>query len=102
MSMVGFFLVGICMSVGHHLYYHSLEGDQVGTESQQQWSLRFEPFIQPNFPGILLTVPHAYLTSKFQIRDSICVYYPSQSSSLGRDSIYAMALENFEANGDLD
>lgn len=38
--MVTLFLAGISAAAGHHAYYASLDHDQVGAESQQQWSLR--------------------------------------------------------------
>jgi hypothetical protein len=40
-SMVTFFLLGVFMSVGHHLYYSSLVGQVVGNVNDQQTALRF-------------------------------------------------------------
>jgi hypothetical protein len=39
--MVGSFLIGLAMAIGHHSYYASLSGDLVGNTDDQQWALRF-------------------------------------------------------------
>ena len=51
--MIFFFFVGIIASLGHHGYYSSLHGDRVGTEAQQQWSLRFVTFYNPILLSLL-------------------------------------------------
>lgn len=38
--MTALLLLGVATACSHHGYYTSLNHDQVGTESQQQWSLR--------------------------------------------------------------
>ncbi|RFU31192.1 hypothetical protein B7463_g5137, partial [Scytalidium lignicola] len=40
LSMVISLLAGILFAIGHHLFYHSLNGRIVGSTSSQQWSLR--------------------------------------------------------------
>jgi hypothetical protein len=44
LSMVGCFIVGTIMALGHHLYYNSLKGDLVGNPDEQQRKLRSGPF----------------------------------------------------------
>lgn len=39
-TMISLFLLGVGSSLGHHLYYASLEGRQVGGMDEQQWALR--------------------------------------------------------------
>lgn len=39
-TMASFFLFGVLTSYMHHLYYHYLDGKQVGNDRQQQWALR--------------------------------------------------------------
>lgn len=39
-TMVTFFLVGVFVSVGHHLYYHSLVGQAVGDNTDQELVIR--------------------------------------------------------------
>lgn len=41
-TMVACFLLGVLTSLGHHLYYSSLDGDLVGDVDDQQRRLRFE------------------------------------------------------------
>lgn len=41
-TMVAFFLFGIIASISHHVYYSSLDGNQVGNDNSQQWALRLE------------------------------------------------------------
>src|SRR3978361_55989 len=31
----------VCLAVGHHCYYHLLDGQAVGSSDDQQWSLRY-------------------------------------------------------------
>jgi hypothetical protein len=38
--MVTLFFVGLFAAVGHHVFYMSLDGDQVGSQNQQEWNLR--------------------------------------------------------------
>lgn len=38
--MVGYLLVGIGFALGHHLYWYSLEGTVVPSETDQEWSKR--------------------------------------------------------------
>lgn len=38
--MIVTFFAGLLLSVGHHLYYHSLDGQVVGNSQRQQWALR--------------------------------------------------------------
>jgi hypothetical protein len=38
--MVTLFFIGLFSAVGHHTFYTSLNGDQVGSQSQQEWNLR--------------------------------------------------------------
>lgn len=38
--MIGTFLAGVLLAVGHHLYYQSLRGQRVGNSQRQQWALR--------------------------------------------------------------
>ncbi|KAI9164065.1 formylmethionine deformylase-like protein [Paramyrothecium foliicola] len=38
--MISFLLSGILLSLGHHLYYSSLDGKEVLTTIEQQWALR--------------------------------------------------------------
>lgn len=40
-AMLLSYIVGICLAVGHHLYYTMLDGDVVGSTDRQQWSLRY-------------------------------------------------------------
>ncbi|KAH9203863.1 hypothetical protein DL95DRAFT_320599 [Leptodontidium sp. 2 PMI_412] len=40
-SMIAFFLVGVLMCIGHHLYYTSLVGQVVGNVDDQQTALRY-------------------------------------------------------------
>jgi hypothetical protein len=34
-------IAGCALSVGHHLYYTSMNGKEAGSSSDQAWSLRF-------------------------------------------------------------
>lgn len=38
--MTGAFIAGVSCAVGHHLYYESLNGQEVGDSNRQQWALR--------------------------------------------------------------
>lgn len=38
--MIGLFVVGIVMAVGHHFYYQSLDGAIVSSDTRQEWALR--------------------------------------------------------------
>jgi hypothetical protein len=40
LSMIMSMLAGIVLAIGHHYFYHSLNGRIVGSVSSQQWSLR--------------------------------------------------------------
>lgn len=40
-GMVGFCLCGIVFSIGHHVYYKSLNGKRVGNDNEQQWAIRY-------------------------------------------------------------
>lgn len=46
--MTGAFVVGVLFAVGHHLFYQSLDGQEVGDSDRQQWSLRY---LGQNIPG---------------------------------------------------
>jgi len=39
--MICFALVGISIALGHHFYFSSLDGTVAGSETRQQWALRF-------------------------------------------------------------
>ena len=39
--MIGSFLLGTGLAIGHHIYYQSLNGQAVGSFDRQQWSLRY-------------------------------------------------------------
>ncbi|MCJ1469699.1 hypothetical protein MMC07_008335 [Pseudocyphellaria aurata] len=39
--MTGLFIAGVFFAIGHHLYYDSLNGQEVGHLKRQQWPLRF-------------------------------------------------------------
>ncbi|MCJ1468035.1 hypothetical protein MMC07_006661 [Pseudocyphellaria aurata] len=39
--MTGLFIAGVFFAIGHHLYYKSLDGQEVGDLKRQQWPLRF-------------------------------------------------------------
>lgn len=38
--MVFLFVAGIAFAVGHHIFYHSLDGTLVTSTSQQEWTIR--------------------------------------------------------------
>lgn len=38
--MIGLFVVGIVLAVGHHFYYQSLDGTTVSSDTRQEWALR--------------------------------------------------------------
>lgn len=38
--MVTLFFVGLFAAVGHHVFYTSLDDNQVGSQNQQEWNLR--------------------------------------------------------------
>ncbi|KAL2812286.1 hypothetical protein BJX63DRAFT_443512 [Aspergillus granulosus] len=38
--MIGFVMCGMALSVGHHLYYHSLDDTLVNSVNQQTWAIR--------------------------------------------------------------
>ena len=40
MLMVLLFIAGIAFAVGHHIFYHSLDGTLVTSTSQQEWTIR--------------------------------------------------------------
>jgi hypothetical protein len=58
-SMVAFFFFGVLASLMHHVYYHSLDGKQVGNDTEQQWALRFvATIINHNWhEGSILGIP---------------------------------------------
>ncbi|MCJ1467049.1 hypothetical protein MMC07_005671 [Pseudocyphellaria aurata] len=39
--MTGLFIAGVFFAIGHHFYYESLHGQEVGDMKRQQWPLRF-------------------------------------------------------------
>jgi hypothetical protein len=39
--MVVSLLCGIALTIGHHSYYNTLNGQEVGSSERQQWSLRY-------------------------------------------------------------
>ena len=39
--MVVSLLCGVALTVGHHTYYKTLDGQEVGSSDSQQWSLRY-------------------------------------------------------------
>lgn len=39
-SMIGAFLAGLSTAIAHHVYYHSLDGQVVGSSERQQWALQ--------------------------------------------------------------
>lgn len=39
--MLVLFGVGFMSAVGHHIFYTTLNGDQVGNQTKQEWSLRY-------------------------------------------------------------
>jgi len=38
--MIGLFVVGIVLALGHHFYYQSLDGTVVSSDTRQEWALR--------------------------------------------------------------
>jgi hypothetical protein len=40
-SMILALLLGISLAIGHHFYYNWLDGQDVGSIEQQQWSFRY-------------------------------------------------------------
>lgn len=40
--MTGAFFAGVFFAIGHHLYYDSLNGQEVGDSKRQQWPLRYD------------------------------------------------------------
>lgn len=38
--MIGLFVVGIALALGHHFYYQSLNGTLVTSDTRQEWAIR--------------------------------------------------------------
>ena len=71
--MLVFFIVGVLFALGHHLYYQSLDGTTVNSESQQVWAIRIGTalaFLQKTTLGAALGIAFTqHLWTGFQKKD---------------------------------
>lgn len=83
-SMIAFFISGVCFASGHHAYYSSLNGTEVRDDESQQWAIRFGTAF-----AFLVEVPLAAAVSIAQTQRAWTTMERKSVSIGGIDSIFA-------------
>ena len=85
--MISLFFLGLFAAVGHHAFYTSLDHGQVGSQSQQEWNLRWV------LPAVNQT-KHTLMFDNPQLWIGLCICYADISRCFRRNCLYTMAVAN--------